>query len=114
MSSEECQALIYRGGLKIYTALNPEVQQKAEELFANSANFPRDQGDKKVEGAMVLLENKTGEVHALVGGREHWEVFNRATQLRQPGSAIKPLVVYSPALEKGIPGSASPLDALLR
>ncbi len=114
MSMEDCQVLIYRGGLKIYTALNPEVQQKAEELFANSANFPRDQGDKKVEGAIVLLENKTGEVHALVGGREHSgkRSFNRATQAkRQPGSAIKPLVVYCPALEKGYTTALSLLDS---
>lgn len=114
MSKEDAQALIYRGGLKIYTALNPEVQQKAEEVFANSANFPRDQGDKKAEGALVLLENKTGEVHALVGGREHSgnRPFNRATQAkRQPGSAIKPLVVYCPALEKGYTTALSLLDA---
>lgn len=114
MSSEDCQALIYRGGLKIYTALNTEAQQKMEEAFANSANFPRDQGDKKAQGAMVLLENQTGEVHALVGGREHsgQRSFNRATDAeRQPGSAIKPLVVYCPALEKGYTTALSLLDA---
>jgi penicillin-binding protein 1A len=63
---------------------------------------------------MVLLENKTGEIQALVGGREHTQQrsFNRATQaVRQPGSAIKPLVVYAPALEKGYTTALSLLDS---
>lgn len=114
LSKEDCQALLYRGGLRIYTTLNPQVQQKMEEVFANSANFPSDQNGKQVEGAMVLLENKTGEIQALVGGREHTQQrsFNRATQaVRQPGSAIKPLVVYAPALEKGYTTALSLLDS---
>jgi penicillin-binding protein 1A len=114
LSKEDCQALLYRGGLRIYTTLNPHVQQKMEEVFANSANFPSDQNGKQVEGAMVLLENKTGEIQALVGGREHTQQrsFNRATQaVRQPGSAIKPLVVYAPALEKGYTTALSLLDS---
>ncbi|HBG23054.1 MAG TPA: penicillin-binding protein 1A, partial [Peptococcaceae bacterium] len=108
------QSLLYRGGLKIYTSLNPQAQQKMEDVIANSANFPSDQNGKQVEGAMVLLENKTGEIQALVGGREHTQQrsFNRATQaVRQPGSAIKPLVVYTPALEKGYTTALSLLDS---
>lgn len=114
LSQEDCQALLYRGGLKIYTTLNPQVQQKMEDVFANSANFPSNQNDKQVEGAMVLLENSTGEIQALIGGREHTQQrsFNRATQaVRQPGSAIKPLVVYAPALEKGYTTALSLLDS---
>lgn len=114
ISSETCQTLLYRGGLKVYTSLNPKVQQKMEDVFANSANFPGDQNDKQVQGAMVLLENRTGEIQALVGGRKHTQQrsFNRATQAkRQPGSAIKPLVVYAPALEKGYTTALSLLDA---
>ncbi len=113
MSKETSQSLLYRGGLKIYTTLNPAVQTKAEELFANNANFPGDQNEKQIQGAMVLLENSTGEIHALVGGRDHSQQrsFNRATQaIRQPGSAIKPLAVYAPALEKGYTTALSLLD----
>lgn len=114
LSHDDCQSLLYRGGLKIYTSLNPQVQQKMEDVIANSANFPGDQNGQQAEGAMVLLENKTGEIQALVGGREHTQQrsFNRATQaVRQPGSAIKPLVVYAPALEKGYTTALSLLDA---
>ncbi len=114
ISHDDCQSLLYRGGLKIYTSLNPQAQQKMEDVIANSANFPSDQNGKQVEGAMVLLENKTGEIQALVGGREHTQQrsFNRATQaVRQPGSAIKPLVVYTPALEKGYTTALSLLDS---
>ncbi|HHV34453.1 MAG TPA: penicillin-binding protein 1A [Syntrophomonadaceae bacterium] len=114
VAPETCQALIYRGGLKVYTSLNPQVQQKMEDVFSNSANFPKDQKDKQVQGAMVLLEHRTGEIQALVGGRKHTQQrsFNRATQAkRQPGSAIKPLVVFAPALEKGYSPALSLLDA---
>lgn len=114
ISAETCQSLLYRGGLRVYTTLNPQVQIKMEELFSNSANFPKDQNNQQVQGAMVLLENRTGEIQALVGGRNHTQQrsFNRATQAkRQPGSAIKPLVVYAPALEKGYTTALSLLDA---
>ncbi len=105
LSHEDSQTLIYRGGLKIYTSLDPKVQEKMEEVFADSSFFPADQQGEQVQGAMVLLDNKSGEIVALVGGRKYTQQrsFNRATQAkRQPGSAIKPLAVYAPALEKGI------------
>lgn len=103
-TKEISENLVYRGGLKIYTSLNTKVQKYMEEVFANSTYFPADQGNKQVQGAMVLLDNQSGEIIALVGGRNYSQLraFNRATQAkRQPGSAIKPIVVYAPALEKG-------------
>jgi len=105
LSQESSQTMVYRGGLKIYTSLNTRAQKKMENIFANPANFPADQNGKQAQGAMVLLENHSGEIQALVGGRKYTtqRSFNRATQAkRQPGSAIKPLVVYAPALEKGV------------
>lgn len=104
LSKEAAQSLIYKGGLKIYTSLNAPVQQRMEEAFANKANFPADYKGKQVQGAMVLVDQHTGQLQALVGGRQYSTMrsFNRATQAkRQPGSAIKPIVVYSPAIEKG-------------
>lgn len=104
MSRESSQNLIYRGGLKIYTSLNTKAQKKMEEVFANSSNFPADQQGNKVQAAMVLLDQHNGEIQALIGGRQYTQQrpFNRATQAkRQPGSAIKPIAVYAPALEKG-------------
>jgi penicillin-binding protein 1A len=104
MTLDAAQNLIYNGGLKIYTALNEPVQNKMESVFANKASFPPDYNGQQVQGAMVLIDQHTGQIQALVGGRQHLVArpFNRATQAkRQPGSAIKPLAVYSPAIEKG-------------
>ncbi|MFD0711967.1 transglycosylase domain-containing protein [Paenibacillus sp. GCM10027626] len=91
------------GGYTIETGLNPDLQQHAEAVFADNHNFPA--ADKKgaVQGGAAVIEHRSGEITALVGGR-HYKAgqFNRAFQItRQPGSAFKPLIVYGPALESG-------------
>ncbi len=104
MTLDAAQNLIYNGGLQIYTALNEPAQNKMESVFANKASFPPNYNGQQVQGAMVLIDQHTGQIQALVGGRQHSVArpFNRVTQAeRQPGSSIKPIVVYSPALEKG-------------
>ncbi|MDD3653430.1 MAG: PBP1A family penicillin-binding protein [Desulfotomaculaceae bacterium] len=91
---------LFKGGLKIYTTLEPEIQNKAEEIFARNHLFP----SSSVEAALAMVENSTGAIKALMGGR-HYETkrgFNRATQMfRQPGSTFKPIAVYAPAFELG-------------
>lgn len=93
------------GGYYIETALSPSLQTVAEDLFSNSANFPANASDGTLaQGAMSVVDVKTGAVIALVGGRDYsvQRGFNRAIHMRrQPGSAIKPLAVYAPAVEKG-------------
>jgi len=101
------ESSIYNGGLKIYTAMDSKIQAHAEQLYADSANFPnqKDQNGKPVQSALVVIKNDSGEVKALIGGREYslQRGFNRATSAyRQPGSSIKPITVYSPALENGM------------
>ena len=90
----------FKGGLKIYTTYEPEIQSKVEEICNRDSLYP----SQTLEVAVALVENGTGEIKALVGGR-HYVVtrgFNRATQLkRQPGSAFKPIAVYAPAFELG-------------
>jgi 1A family penicillin-binding protein len=91
---------VLKGGLKIYSTMEPEIQNKVEKIFEQSYLFP----SEKVEAAVALLENGTGGIKALVGGRKYLarHGFNRATQLsRQPGSAFKPVAVYAPAFEAG-------------
>ncbi|TGE31059.1 PBP1A family penicillin-binding protein [Desulfosporosinus sp. Sb-LF] len=94
---------IYSGGLRIYTTVDSKIQSAAEAAFADPANFPKGINNTKVEGAMTIIEPSTGAVQAMVGGREYTAGgWNRAWQSkRQPGSTIKPLVVYGPAIEKG-------------
>lgn len=100
---------IYRGGLQIYTTLDPAMQEAAENTLLES--LPEGETDKngitQPQGALVALDPSTGAVKALVGGRDWGETkFNRAVQaLRQPGSAFKPFV-YTTALVQGwSPGS---------
>ena len=95
---------IYRGGLHIYTALNTSVQNTMEQIYSDPKNFPQSPDSTPVQSSMVVLDPATGEIVGLIGGREHTveRGFNRAVQgSRQPGSAIKPLSVYAPALENG-------------
>lgn len=92
-------------GLKIYTTLDQNYQQSMQDSFKNKYNFPvNPAGTSRAQGASVAMDPKTGAIKALVGGRgKHvFRGYNRATQMqRQPGSAIKPLAVYAPALENG-------------
>ena len=94
---------IYSGGLRIYTTVNPKIQSAAEAAFADPANFPKSIDNTKIEGSITVVEPSTGDIQAMVGGRDYTpRGLNRAWQSkRQPGSTIKPLVVYGPALEKG-------------
>lgn len=94
---------IFNGGLHIYTTVDTKIQTAAEASFADPANFPKSVSDIPVQGAMTVLEVETGAITAMVGGREYTaRGLNRASQSkRQPGSAVKPLLVYAPALERG-------------
>lgn len=85
------------GGLKVFTTLDLHAQQVGEEAFQS-----RFSNDSDIQGALVAMNPKNGEVKALIGGRDYEESsFNRATQaVRQPGSTMKPLLYYS-ALEHG-------------
>lgn len=93
----------YKGGLKVYTTLDLQMQRIAEQTLLKSLEaFDQAKGSTTpVQGALVALEVKTGKIKALVGGRDFGlSQFNRATQAqRQPGSAFKPFV-YIAALDK--------------
>ncbi len=90
-------------GYRIDTVLNPSLQQTAEAQYKTDV-FPANASDgTKAQSAMACVDVTNGAVRAIVGGREYTvrRGLNRATQLRrQPGSALKPLAVYAPALEQ--------------
>lgn len=96
---------ILNKGYKIYTTLDQKMQSSMQDTFDNIYLFPGNAADgTKVQGASVAVDPKNGGVLAVVGGRgDHtFRGFNRATQMkRQPGSTIKPLAVYTPAIENG-------------
>ncbi|THE14292.1 PBP1A family penicillin-binding protein [Enterococcus hirae] len=99
------EADVMNKGYKIYTSLDQNYQKKLEATYQNDALFPVNASDgAMVQSGSVALDPKTGGVAALVGRRgEHvFRGFNFATQMkRSPGSSIKPLSVYAPALEAG-------------
>ena len=95
---------VLSGGLHITTEINPVVQNALEEVYANDSYFPKSTPDQLLQSASVFVDPKTGGILALIGGRGEYtqKRFNNATDLiRQPGSALKPLAVYTPALEEG-------------
>lgn len=94
---------VLTGGYQIYTELDPNMQTAVESTYQNDSLFPQG-SDQLVQSGAVLIDPHTGGVRALVGGRgEHvFRGYNRASQLRaQPGSSLKPIAVYAPALEQG-------------
>lgn len=85
-------------GLKIYTTLDPDAQQKVEEVLnGDSMDYP----DDKLQAGISLIDTKTGEIRAIGGGRNQpVGGFNYATDAkRQPGSTIKPVLDYGPVIE---------------
>lgn len=100
-SAKKARSMIYGGGLKIYSAVDFTVQNAIEDVYENYRKMP----DETVQGACVIMDYK-GRVLGMVGGtgkKEANRTLNRAWQsTRQPGSTIKPLSVYGPALEKSL------------
>lgn len=90
------------GGYRIETTLDPTMQSILDNQYTQNI-FPANAKDgTPVQSAAACVDTQTGAVRAIVGGREYTtrRGLNRATQLRrQPGSALKPLAVYAPALE---------------
>ncbi|KRK74179.1 PBP1A family penicillin-binding protein [Lacticaseibacillus nasuensis] len=96
---------IVNKGYKVYTTLDTTYQTQLQTAFDNDAAFPAAASDgTKPQAASVVVDPHTGGVMAVVGarGKHVYLGSNYATQLqRSPGSTIKPLMVYTPALENG-------------
>ncbi len=98
-------ALFEAGGLKIYTTLDPDMQKEAEYWV------DREMPDSDLQTALVAMDPRTGDVKALVGGKDYIESpFNRATRAtRSPGSSFKPFLYYA-ALENGFTSASTLLS----
>ena len=98
---------IVKNGYRIYTELDQNYQASMQVIYDNTALFPVAEDGTRAESGSVALDPKTGGVRALVGrvGSDQnpgFRSYNYATQAaRSPGSTIKPLVVYSPAVAEG-------------
>lgn len=94
------------GGYRIYATINPEVQALVDSVYENLDNVPDTISTQQLQAAMVIVDNRTGDIIAMAGGVGEKETslsLNRATQSRlQTGSSIKPISVYAPALDAGI------------
>ncbi len=100
-SAKKARNLLFGGGLKIYTAIDFDIQAAMDDVYVNYRRMP----DETVQGACVVMDYN-GRVLGIVGGtgkKKGRRELNRASQSeRQPGSTIKPLSVYGPALEKSL------------
>lgn len=102
-SKEIATQMLYSGGLQIYTTMNKSIQQAMDEVYQDPKSFPTLKGDIQPESAMIIMDPYTGAVLGIVGGRGEKtgaRTLNMATQTtRSPGSSIKPVSVYAPAIE---------------
>lgn len=107
---DEYYASLYTGGYQIYTSIDREkqklLQSTVDEVLVMDEEKNEETGVYNLQGASTCIDNATGRVVAIVGGRSQPEIkgysLNRAYQsARQPGSTIKPLIVYTPQLERG-------------
>lgn len=98
---------IMNNGYKIYTGMDQSMQTGLQKTYSNLSLFPQASDGTYAQSASVAIDPKTGEVEALVGNVDtstsnSFTDFNYATMAkRSPGSAIKPLIVYTPAIEAG-------------
>ncbi len=106
ISSIAANNLLFTSGLKIYCTMDPYVQNIMDEVYRNVDNFPSNESGEHTESAMVVVDVFTGDIKGIVGGvgqKTASRTLNRATaSYRQPGSTIKPIAVYAPALEEGL------------
>ncbi|MGO4106323.1 transglycosylase domain-containing protein [Paenibacillus sp. YAF4_2] len=103
---------VLHGGLRIYTTLDTKMQEAAENVYSQDSLFPASSSDQLIQSGAVMVDPRDGGIRALIGGRgeQPFRGFNRAVQLkRQPGSTMKPISVYTPALERGY----SPEDTIV-
>ena len=114
MSRDAASRLVYSGGLRIYTAMDPAIQEYVEDYYENAIRVPRDENGIRAQSSLIVMDGRTGDVLGVAGGvgvKDGNRVQNFATQtLRPPGSTIKPLSIYAPALELGIINWASVYD----
>ena len=115
---DTCHDMLYNNGYKVYTSIDMEAQELLQTMVDTELedyNTRNNNGSYALQASAVTIDNTTGLVTAIVGGRSQDDVsadYNRAyLSFRQPGSSIKPLIVYTPALEHGYTASSTVVDS---
>ena len=106
--------LVNRGGLKVYTTLDLDLQNYAQKTITDQVEKLTAEGHNANNGAAVMIRPTTGEILTMVGSADYWNdaidgKFNVTTGLRQPGSSFKPFT-YLTLLTQGVPASYGFLD----
>ena len=113
-SSAAASVFVYSGGLRIYTAMDKDIQAILEEYYEKSSNFPSGDKENAFQSSMIIIDPQTGDILGVagaIGEKEANRIQNYATQTVRPsGSVIKPISVYAPALDMGMITSASVFD----
>lgn len=117
-TKEEAIDLIYQGGVKIYATQNPYIQKIVDEEYCNIENFPVNHlysdPEDMAQSSIVIMDQNNGHVLAMYGGygeKTQSLSFNYATSAqRQPGSSIKPLLVYGPLVDQHVITPTSIID----
>lgn len=108
ISQKVARQLIYNGGYNIYCCIDLDIQNKVDSIYTDMSKLPQStvSTDSQLQSGIVIIDQSTGAIVALSGGTGEKEInfgLNRATDTtRPPGSSIKPLSVYGPAVEYGL------------
>lgn len=106
--------MLQTGGYKIYCTIDPAVQAEVDRVYQDLNNIPDTASSQQLQSAIVVTDNKTGDIIAMAGGvgqKSGSLILNRATQSKlSPGSTIKPITVFAPAMELGVISPATVYD----
>ena len=112
-TSQAARGLVWGGGLTVYTLMDPTVQEVLNEYFRDASHLPKEVKDGLNYG-FAVTDPKTGNLLGVIGGvgeKKGNRLLNLATQTRRaPGSTLKPLAIYGPAIEEGMITSATVFD----
>ena len=103
ISLAAAESLLYNGGLKIYTTINTDIQEKLEEYFENQNNFPKEVKNG-LDFSMVVCDSENGNLLGIIGScgeKRGNRLLNLALTPRTPGSSLKPLALYAPLINSG-------------
>lgn len=108
ISRNAASQLVHNAGYEIYACIDKDIQAKVDAIYTDPEKLPKTYGSTKsqLQSAIVIIDQATGEIKALRGGTGDKTInygLNRATgTTRPPGSSIKPIAVYGPAVEYGL------------